>query len=54
MSYAVKIKTKVLIIGAGTSGYMSGIRCGLLGRDAAVFAQRIKRLLEQPATLWVG
>ena len=27
------IKTKVLIIGAGTGGYVAGIRCGQLGLD---------------------
>ena len=29
-----QIKTKVLIIGAGTGGYVAGIRCGQLGLDA--------------------
>lgn len=27
------LKTKVLIIGAGTGGYVAGIRCGQLGLD---------------------
>ena len=28
------LTTKVLIIGAGTGGYVAGIRCGQLGLDA--------------------
>jgi len=31
---AETLKTKVLIIGAGTGGYVAGIRCGQLGLDA--------------------
>ncbi|QTC90535.1 dihydrolipoyl dehydrogenase [Brevundimonas goettingensis] len=31
-----QIKTKVLIIGAGTGGYVAGIRCGQLGLDAVL------------------
>jgi thioredoxin reductase len=54
------LTAKVLIIGAG--GYVAGIRCGQLGldtvlvdgHDAAVFVQRIRGLLEHPATLWMG
>ncbi len=30
------IKTKVLIIGAGTGGYVAGIRCGQLGLDTVL------------------
>ena len=33
---AETIKTKVLIIGAGTGGYVAGIRCGQLGLDAVL------------------
>ena len=29
------LTTKVLIIGAGTGGYVAGIRCGQLGLDTA-------------------
>ena len=29
------IKTKVLIIGAGTGGYVAGIRCGQLWLDTS-------------------
>jgi pyruvate/2-oxoglutarate dehydrogenase complex dihydrolipoamide dehydrogenase (E3) component len=29
------LKTKVLILGAGTGGYVAGIRCGQLGLDTA-------------------
>jgi pyruvate/2-oxoglutarate dehydrogenase complex dihydrolipoamide dehydrogenase (E3) component len=32
---AETIKTKVLIIGAGTGDYVAGIRCGQLGLAAA-------------------
>ena len=28
------LSTKVLIIGAGTGGYVAGIRCGQLGLEA--------------------
>ena len=31
-----QIKTKVLIIGAGTGGYVAGIRCGQLGLDTVL------------------
>ena len=31
-----RIKTKVLIIGAGTGGYVAGIRCGQLGLDTVL------------------
>ncbi len=31
-----QIKTKVLIIGAGTGGYVAGIRCGQLGLEAVL------------------
>ena len=31
------LKTKVLIISAGTGGYVAGIRCGQLGRDTAPY-----------------
>ena len=30
------LKTKVLIIGAGTGGYVAGIRCGQLGLDTVL------------------
>ena len=33
---AEQIKTKVLIIGAGTGGYVAGIRCGQLGLDTVL------------------
>ncbi|MBU3975233.1 MAG: dihydrolipoyl dehydrogenase [Alphaproteobacteria bacterium] len=33
---AETIKTKVLIIGAGTGGYVAGIRCGQLGLDVVL------------------
>ena len=33
---AESIKTKVLIIGAGTGGYVAGIRCGQLGLDTVL------------------
>jgi len=33
---AETIKTKVLIIGAGTGGYVAGIRCGQLGLDTVL------------------
>ena len=29
------LTTKVLIIGAGTGGYVAGIRCGQLGLDTS-------------------
>ena len=31
-----QLKTKVLIIGAGTGGYVAGIRCGQLGLDTVL------------------
>ena len=31
-----QIKTKVLIIGAGTGGYVAGIRCGQLGLETVL------------------
>ena len=54
MTQTQQTKTKVLIFGAGTEGSVTKVRCGLLGHDAAVFVQRIKGLLEQPATFWRG
>ena len=30
------LKTKVLIIGAGTGGYVAGIRCGQLGLETVL------------------
>jgi pyruvate/2-oxoglutarate dehydrogenase complex dihydrolipoamide dehydrogenase (E3) component len=35
------IKTKVLIIGAGTGGYVAGIRCGQLGLDTPPYTPLI-------------
>ena len=36
MAQTQQIKTKVLIIGAGTGGYVAGIRCGQLGLDTVL------------------
>jgi dihydrolipoamide dehydrogenase len=36
MTQTQQIKTKVLIIGAGTGGYVAGIRCGQLGLDTVL------------------
>jgi len=36
MTATQQIKTKVLIIGAGTGGYVAGIRCGQLGLDTVL------------------
>ena len=35
------LSTKVLIIGAGTGGYVAGIRCGQLGLDTPPHAPLI-------------
>lgn len=52
------LMTKVLIIGGGHVADMRGqpgLETVLVdGHDAAVFVQRIKGMLEHPATLWVG
>ena len=36
MAAVQQLKTKVLIIGAGTGGYVAGIRCGQLGLDTVL------------------
>ena len=54
MTQTQQIATKVRIIVEGTDGSVHEIRCGLLRHNAEVIVQPIRRLMDQPATLWIG
>jgi len=46
------LQTKVLIIGAGTGGYVAGIRCGQLGLDTVLVRSEERRVGKECRSRW--